>query len=111
MPNVEGKGTVDYVLWGADGLPLKAPFVAAGCASCRHTGYLGRIGIHEAIEVDERIRRAIAEDAGEDAIAALAFAQGGRLSDAARQCVAAGITTVEEALRVTRQEGQGHAGV
>ncbi|MBP7367428.1 MAG: Flp pilus assembly complex ATPase component TadA, partial [Pseudoxanthomonas sp.] len=96
---------------GADGLPLKAPFVAAGCASCRHTGYLGRIGIHEAIEVDERIRRAIAEDAGEDAIAALAFAQGGRLSDAARQCVAAGITTVEEALRVTRQEGQGHAGV
>ncbi|MCD7098943.1 type II secretion system ATPase GspE [Stenotrophomonas sp. MMGLT7] len=91
-------------------------YAAAGCAQCNHTGYAGRIGIHEFIVIDERIRRLVAEDAGEDAIAAVAFAGGGRLSDAARDAVAAGLTTLEEAVRVTRQEdtpreGGGDGGV
>ena len=86
-------------------------FDAVGCSQCGHTGYTGRIGIHEAIEVDEHVRRLIAADAGEDAIAALAFANSGRLSDAARHCVASGLTTHEEALRVTRQEADTHADV
>ncbi|NYZ63910.1 type II secretion system ATPase GspE [Luteimonas deserti] len=92
---------------GFDGLL----YDAVGCARCNHTGYAGRIGIHECIVVDERIRRLIASDAGEDAIADIAFAGGARLSDAARDAVAAGLTTLEEAVRVTRQESQDHAGV
>jgi general secretion pathway protein E len=92
---------------GFDGLAYEA----VGCPRCHHTGYAGRIGIHEFIVVDEPMRRLIAADAGEDAIAALAFAGGGRLSDAARHCVASGITTLEEALRVTRQEEHADGGV
>ena len=84
---------------------------AVGCPRCNHTGYSGRIGIHEVITVDERIRRLIAGDAGEDAIAGAAFADAGRLSDAARDAVAAGLTTLEEAVRVTRQESRDDAGV
>ena len=63
------------------------------------------------ITVDERIRRLIASVAGEDAIADAAFATAGRLSDAARDAVAAGLTTLEEAVRVTRQETRDDAGV
>ena len=81
-------------------------FRAGGCPRCNQTGYVGRLGVYEAVRVDERIRRLIAEDAGEDAIAAAAFERGGRLSEAARRCVADGITTLEEAIRVTRQETQ-----
>jgi general secretion pathway protein E len=79
-------------------------FRAVGCERCHHTGYAGRTGIHEVIVVDDAIRRLVAEDAGEDAIVRLAFAHGRRLADSAHSCVAAGITTLEEAYRVARRE-------
>ena len=85
-------------------------YEARGCAHCNHTGYAGRLGIHEVIAVDEDIRRLIAGDAGEDAIAASAFPRGGKLADAAREAVARGLTTLEEAFRVTRQDGHASAG-
>ncbi|WP_101925373.1 MULTISPECIES: type II secretion system ATPase GspE [Luteimonas] len=91
----------------AAGLPQGVLYDATGCPQCNHTGYAGRLGIHEVIVIDERVRRLIADDAGEDAIAQAAFAGGGRLADAARQCVADGLTTLEEAVRVTRQETDG----
>ncbi|AER56838.1 type II protein secretion system ATPase [Pseudoxanthomonas spadix BD-a59] len=79
-------------------------YEAVGCPRCNHTGYAGRVGIYEAITVDDQIRRLVGANADEDAIAAAAFAGGPRLADAARSCVAQGLTTLEEALRVTRQE-------
>ena len=81
---------------------------AAGCAACHDTGYGGRIGIYEAVRVDDRIRRLIGERAIEDEIAQAAFAAAAALSEAARAVVLEGITTVEEALRVTRHEMAGH---
>jgi general secretion pathway protein E len=84
---------------------------AAGCASCNHTGYAGRIGVYEAVRVDERMRRLIGENASEEALVAAAFEGGGRLSDGARAYVAEGLTTVEEAVRVTRQDAAEHVGV
>ena len=50
------------------------------------------------------IARLIAAEAGEDAIVEAAFKQGGTLSDRARDLVLAGVTSVEEAVRVARQE-------
>ena len=84
---------------------------AVGCARCNHTGYAGRVGIYEAITVDERLRRLVGEEADEDAIAAAAFADGRRLGDAARDAVLRGQTTLEEAMRVTRQEAHDDARV
>ncbi|WP_374515518.1 GspE/PulE family protein, partial [Brevundimonas sp.] len=75
-----------------------------GCAHCNQTGYVGRAGLYETIRIDDRIRRLIAAEAGEDEIAAAAFARGGTLGDRARALVAAGVTSVEEAVRVTRQD-------
>ena len=81
-----------------------------GCARCNQTGYVGRTGLYELIRVDDRVRRLIASEAGEEAIAAIAFAspeRGGRtLSQSARELVVTGVTSVEEAVRVARQETQ-----
>jgi general secretion pathway protein E len=82
---------------------------AGGCPACNHTGYVGRIGVYEAIRVDERVRRLIVESADEGAIAAVAFERGPALPDQARAYVAEGLTTLEEAIRVTRQETADHA--
>lgn len=79
---------------------------AQGCPQCNQTGYSGRVGVYEAIRVDDTIRRLISEGAAEDDIAEAARAAGGgTLAAEARACVLDGLTTVEEALRVTRQDG------
>src|SRR3546814_964515 len=88
---------------GFDG-PL---YRAVGCAHCNHTGYAGRLGVYEAITIDDEMRRLIGDNASEDALAEAAFARADRLAASARSAVAAGMTTLEEALRVTRQD-DGH---
>ncbi|KAB7767847.1 type II secretion system ATPase GspE [Xanthomonas maliensis] len=84
-------------------------YVAVGCALCQHTGYSGRVGLYEAVVVDEALRRLIGDNADEHALATVAFARAPRLSDAARDAVLQGLTTLEEALRVTRQQEPDHA--
>jgi general secretion pathway protein E len=81
---------------------------ASGCRRCNDTGYSGRIGVYEAVRVDDRIRRLIGDRAAEDEVSQAAFADAATLSQAARALVLPGITTVEEALRVTRHEMAGH---
>ena len=82
-----------------------------GCPACNQTGYVGRIGVYEAVRIDDRIRRLISDNASEDEIAAVAFEAAPALTQEARGYVAAGITTVEEAIRVTRQETASDVGV
>jgi general secretion pathway protein E len=79
---------------------------AQGCAHCGQTGYVGRVGLYEVIRVDDKVRRLIAAEAGEEAINAAAFAgaSSGTLTRRARALVLEGVTSVEEAVRVTRQE-------
>ncbi|OHE85355.1 MAG: type II secretion system protein GspE [Lysobacterales bacterium RIFOXYD1_FULL_69_11] len=86
-------------------------FRAVGCPACNHTGYAGRLGVYEAVRIDDTLRRLIGANADEDALAAAAFARSDRLESSARACIARGDTTVEEALRVTRQVEGGHGDV
>ena len=78
---------------------------ARGCERCGNTGYRGRIGVFEAVRIDDVVRRMINSDADEDAIAAYAFAHAPPLTTAARALVREGVTTPEEAVRITRREG------
>ncbi|MFC4728786.1 type II secretion system ATPase GspE [Coralloluteibacterium thermophilus] len=82
-----------------------------GCAACGQTGFAGRVGVYEVVQVDETLRRLIGANADETALAAAAFAAGPDLAAAAADLVARGETSVEEALRVIRQEGGPHAAV
>lgn len=78
---------------------------AVGCDDCRHTGYKGRTGIHELMVLGDDLRRAIVEGQDANSLHGLA-AQHGMLSlyeDGLRK-VAAGMTTLDEVLRVTQDQ-------
>ena len=70
----------------------------------RHAGYKGRTGIYELVGVDETMRRLIHEGASEADLERHARARSPSiLDDGWRKC-AAGITSSEEVLRVTRED-------
>jgi general secretion pathway protein E len=73
-----------------------------GCASCRMTGYRGRIGIFELLLVDEAIRAKLAARSTASEIKSTALARGMKaLRDDGIIKAFAGQTTIEEVLRVT----------
>ena len=77
---------------------------ARGCDECNGTGYKGRIGVFEAIRVDDTIRRLINDGGDESLIARHAFLNAPNLGSAARALVRDGQTTAEEAIRVSRRD-------
>ena len=74
-----------------------------GCEACNHGGYRGRTGIYELMVVDDAVRRAIHDRAGEDGVRAAMQAAGTATlrSDGARW-IADGSTSLAELVRVTR---------
>jgi general secretion pathway protein E len=80
---------------------------ARGCTKCGESGYKGRIGVFEAVRVDEAIRRLINAGAEEEAVSAHAFRAAPDLAAAVRALVEAGVTSAEEAVRITRRDA-GH---
>ena len=77
---------------------------AVGCEECNQTGYRGRVGIYEVMRVTDRMRRLIAQRAGEDAVRDAALGAGmASLGEDGLAKVKAGITTPEELLRVVTE--------
>lgn len=73
-----------------------------GCASCANTGFSGRTGIYELIQVNDEIRRLIVKGADSSLILSQAQSAGMRtLRQDGLQKVIAGQTTFEEVMRVT----------
>ncbi|HTT91493.1 MAG TPA: ATPase, T2SS/T4P/T4SS family [Acidimicrobiales bacterium] len=76
-------------------------FRAAGCQVCGKTGYAGRFAVHEVLNVNEEIERMIVEHAHSEDIQKAAIADGMLpLRQAGLIAVAAGMTSLEEVLRV-----------
>jgi general secretion pathway protein E len=88
-------------LLGADAGAPPQLYRARGCARCNNSGYRGRTGIYEFIEIDEALRTMIHAAAGEQQLAAYARSRGPGIVDDGRRRVLAGETTVAEVLRVT----------
>ena len=74
---------------------------AKGCAKCNMTGYRGRTGIYELIEVDEALRTAIHEGQGEQAMLSVARKNYPGIQVDGQRRILGGETTLEEVLRVT----------
>jgi type II secretory ATPase GspE/PulE/Tfp pilus assembly ATPase PilB-like protein len=73
-----------------------------GCASCRNTGYRGRMGTFELLVIDENVRRLIQNRATASEIKDAAIIAGMRtLRDDGVAKVLAGQTTTSEVERVT----------
>ncbi|GGO71682.1 type II secretion system ATPase GspE [Bowmanella pacifica] len=79
-------------------------FAPQGCASCNQTGYRGRTGIHEMLIVDEQIREMIHNGHGEQAIEKYVRHSVPSIRDDGCSKVLLGMTSLEEVLRVTRED-------
>ncbi len=77
-------------------------FHANGCTQCSGTGYKGRRGIYEIIEVDEPLKALIHNGAGEIDIDKYARTKSNSIQQDGLQKASEGETTLEEVLRVTK---------
>jgi general secretion pathway protein E len=78
------------------------PYRAVGCVDCRMTGFSGRMGLYELLEVTEPFKAGVAAGAGLDTLRRQAVSDGMRplrLAGALR--VAEGLTVVDEVLGAT----------
>ncbi|MGH7932752.1 MAG: type II secretion system ATPase GspE [Candidatus Binataceae bacterium] len=78
---------------------------AAGCRACRNTGYRGRTAVQELLVMDDEVRMLVMQKADASMIRRASTAKGMTLlrQDGAQR-VLAGLTTIEELLRVTQED-------
>jgi general secretion pathway protein E len=88
-------------LGGQDEVRLWRP---VGCPKCNGTGYFGRVSINEVLMLSDPIRRQILHHAEATELQRVALAAGMRpmFQDGLAKAVA-GVSTIEEVLRVTRE--------
>lgn len=73
------------------------------CDRCKQSGYVGRCGIYELVEVNESIKRMIHDEASEQDIEAEARRHTPSILADARELVLSGKTSVAEVMRVTQE--------
>ncbi len=96
----------DHDAWDALVAPWKSNrparvYKPGGCLECRMTGYMGRVGVYETLLFTGAIKSLVAEKADIAAMREQAFKEGMkplRISGAMK--VAAGLTTIDEILKV-----------
>ena len=79
-------------------------FKGAGCERCHASGYLGRVGIFELMELNDRIRKMIMGNSDAADLTRAARENGMRnLREDGWLKVSQGVTTAEEVMRVTQE--------
>ncbi|MFK7977618.1 MAG: type II secretion system ATPase GspE [Halioglobus sp.] len=74
---------------------------AVGCEKCKYTGYRGRTGIYELIEIDDEMRQLIYSGASEQEILKVARQRYPGIEIDGKRRILNGETSIEEVLRVT----------
>jgi general secretion pathway protein E len=86
-----------------DGLMIQC-YRGTGCEHCLGSGFTGRVGIFELMELDDEMRKLILNNADAVALTAAARRHGMRnLREDGWMKVATGLTTAEEVMRVTQE--------
>ena len=84
-------------------LGLTKVWKGRGCDQCRETGYRGRTGVYELLVMDNELRVEVQQRRGSEELRTMAIAKGMRtLQDDGLRLVRAGVTTLDEVLRVAR---------
>ncbi|HSN38670.1 MAG TPA: GspE/PulE family protein [Burkholderiales bacterium] len=105
-PHCKEKYALDESAWDTLVAPWKAArpdssYVGKGCLECRMTGYMGRMGIYEMMLMTPGLRKAVTGETDLEALREQAYKEGMkplRISGAMK--IAAGLTTVEEVMKV-----------
>ncbi|MFO7754259.1 MAG: type IV-A pilus assembly ATPase PilB [Desulfobacteraceae bacterium] len=85
-----------------DEIPGLAIYGPKGCSNCNGTGYKGRVGFYELMEVTDEVGKAINASVPEDQLRKLAIQEGmTTLRDAALEKVRMGVTSLEEVKKKT----------
>ena len=93
-----------FHLLGKDTLKGLTVFHGKGCAVCHKSGYNGRIGIFELLDLTDPIKEGIMKRVSSSELASLARAGGMRtMLDDGVEKVMSGLTTLDEVLRVIRE--------
>jgi Type II secretory pathway, ATPase PulE/Tfp pilus assembly pathway, ATPase PilB len=80
-------------------------YYGKGCPRCNNSGYKGRTGIYELMEVDDDIRDMVSSDASVDEMRNLARTKGmTTLREAGLKLIFDGVTTIDEIVRETVME-------
>lgn len=95
---------VECALLGVETATPPTLYHARGCAECHQQGYRGRTGIYELVVFDDQLRTLIHNAASEQDMIRHARSLGPSIREDGRRKVLEGATTVEEVLRVTREE-------
>ncbi|MCA9370204.1 MAG: type II/IV secretion system protein [Pseudomonadales bacterium] len=78
-----------------------------GCERCHFSGYEGRIGLFEVLEVTKRVKDLVIAQAVSDEIMKVAIEEGmTSMLDDGLDKITKGLTTIEEVLRVTKIEAE-----
>jgi type IV pilus assembly protein PilB len=80
-------------------------YYGKGCSQCNNSGYKGRSGIYELMEITDEIRDMITSEASVDEIRSVARTQGmTTLREAGLKMIFDGVTTIDEVVRETMME-------
>jgi type IV pilus assembly protein PilB len=80
-------------------------YYGKGCARCNNSGYKGRCGIYELLEITDDVRDMITSDASVDDIRNFARTQGmTTLRESGLKLIFDGVTTIDEVVRETVME-------
>ena len=98
------KNVMKPVEKGPDGTPVIYIYKGKGCDRCNGTGYSGRIGIFEVLNVSDKISRMVMENVTDADIKNAAVEEGmiTMVQDGYLKALE-GITTIEEVLRVSKE--------
>ncbi len=105
-PHCKKPAALDQDGWAvlSAGLDIPAPttgYAARGCLDCRHSGFLGRVGLYELLLITPELRSRIRQDIDQAAFTQACMQQGMQtLQAAGARKVAAGLTTIAEVLEV-----------
>ncbi len=105
-PHCKAEEPLDEAAWQLLTRPFKVKSpqrvcAPVGCLECRDTGFYGRIGLYEVMTLSESLQEQIKEAADVDSMRRQAMKEGMRtLRLAGAQKVGAGLTTINEVLRV-----------
>jgi len=101
---VSGYNPEDLELHGFDKseIPDLTMYGPKGCPRCNGTGYKGRVGLYELMEVTDEVAKAISAEVPEDHLRKVAISEGmSTLRDAGLVKVKSGETSLEEVLKKT----------
>lgn len=100
----------EYLAAGIDPGEMKnyITYIGKGCSSCSGTGYRGRIGLYEVLSIDKNIKQSIIDRVTAGELRTMGVKNGMRtLRMDAVEKLKAGITTLEEVMRVTTEDEPG----